>query len=160
MNQHQQLADRSEITDLVYRLGVALDEQGFEQLRHLLAADVTVTTPGGTAHGPDEAIAQAARNHTPQERVQHVITGVLVEFDDGGGRANVRANALVHFAPTEGGSGAIAPTVTCTLGGTYRFEAVRVTDGWRLARIESGSFWMSGSRPRPATASQPPGIVA
>jgi hypothetical protein len=143
-----QLTDRNEITDLVYRLGVALDECGFEEMRSLLTEDATASTPGGTARGRAALVAQAERNHPPDERIQHVITDVLVDLDGEGDRARVRANLLVHFAPAEDTSGsAPAPTVTCTQGQVYRFEVVRTTDGWRFSRVETTPVWMSGVRP-------------
>jgi SnoaL-like domain len=142
------LADRVEITDLVYRLGVVLDEHGFERMGSLLTDDVTASTPGGTSRGQAAVIAQAERIHTTAERIHHVITDVLVDFDEDGDRARVRANLLVHFAPAEAPSGAaVAPTVTCTQGQVYRLDAVRTTDGWRLSTVETSPVWMSGARP-------------
>jgi len=47
----QQLVDRNDITDLVHRLGAALDDGHFDELRSLLVDEVTVRTPGGMAGG-------------------------------------------------------------------------------------------------------------
>src|SRR5262245_99229 len=43
----RQLRDRMEISDLVYQLGVCLDEGHFDALRLILVQDVLVGTPGG-----------------------------------------------------------------------------------------------------------------
>ena len=140
------LVDRYEITDLVHRLGAALDEGRFDDLGALVVDDATARTPGGTAVGRDALVAQAGRNHDPAEGIQHVITDVLVDLE--GERASVRANLVVHFAPAAPATGPIpAPPVQFTLGEVYRFEVVRTAAGWRFASIATEPVWMSGSPP-------------
>jgi hypothetical protein len=135
-----------EITDLVHRLGAALDEGRFDDLGALVVDDATVRTPGGTAVGRAALVAQAGRNHDPAEGIQHVITNVLVDLD--GDRARVRANLVVHFAPPAPAGGAVpAPPVQYTLGEVYRFEVVRTGSGWRFASIATEPVWASGSPP-------------
>ena len=90
----QQLDDRQAVTDLVSRLGLWLDgETTLEQARAILAEDVSVSTPGGTAQGIEKVVAQARRNH--EVPTQHVITNVLVDLD--GERATAGANLVVYF---------------------------------------------------------------
>jgi SnoaL-like domain len=145
--QVRHLVDRNELTDLVYRLGVSLDEGGFDQMRSLFVEEATARTPGGTADGREALIAQASRNHRPEARIQHVTTNLLVELD--GDRAKIRANLVAYFAPPAGSDGpALAPPSQFTLGEVYRFEAVRTPEGWRLSRVETSPLWMSGSLDR------------
>jgi 3-phenylpropionate/cinnamic acid dioxygenase small subunit len=125
----QALTDRQAVVDLIDGLGLWLDEKRFDEAPSILAADVRVRTPGGTAEGIDRVVAQAARNH--RERTQHVISNVRVDVD--GDRATAGANLIVTFADDEGG--------LRTLGERYAFEAVREPDGWRLASIEVGPVW-------------------
>ena len=149
----QEPADRSEIADLVSRLGVVLDEGRFDELKSLLAEDVVVRTPGGTAEGREAVVAQASRNHRPEQPIQHLITNLLVDLD--GDRAAARANLVVHFGATDGGAGpttAPAPQVVYTLGEVYHFGLVRTPDGWRFARIETTPVWYSGTPIRPPQA--------
>lgn len=121
----QQLDDRQAVTDLVSRLGLWLDgETTLDQARAILADDVSVSTPGGTAHGLDAVVAQARRNHDVP--TQHVITNVLVDLD--GDRATAGANLVVHFPDA-------------TLGERYAFEAVRGEETWRLTRIVVQPLW-------------------
>jgi len=149
--QLQPLVDHHDITDLVYRLGMSLDEGHFDELRSLFIEQATARTPGGTAEGREALIAQASRNHTPDDRIQHVITNVLVDLE--GDRASVRANLVVRFASVAGADeAAFAPAVQFTLGEVYRFAAVRTPEGWRFSSVETIPVWMSGTRPQPRSA--------
>jgi len=148
----QQLVDRSEIADLVHRLGVVLDEGSFDDLQTLLAEDATVSTPGGTALGRNAVIAQARRNHPPDQPIQHVITNILVDLD--GARARARANLVVYFGPMAGASDRAAalppaPPVEYTTGEVYHYELVRTSEGWRFSRIQTTPVWRSGKPFRP-----------
>jgi hypothetical protein len=129
----QDLTDRQAITDLVSRLGLWLDENRFDDPRFILTEDVTVATAGGSAQGIDNVAAQARRTHDV-ERLQHVITNVLIDLD--GDRATVRANLLVTFVPR-----ADAPAAHSMRGERYRFDAVRAPEGWRLSRVEVDPIW-------------------
>jgi 3-phenylpropionate/cinnamic acid dioxygenase small subunit len=120
------------VTDLIDRLGLWLDEKRFAEAPSILAADVRVQTPGGTAAGIERVAAQAARNHL--QRTQHVISNVRVDVD--GDRAAAGANLIVTFA---GEDGAIRAQ-----GERYAFEAVRGPDGWRLASIQVAPVWTTG----------------
>jgi 3-phenylpropionate/cinnamic acid dioxygenase small subunit len=140
--QVQELVDRDEITNLVYRLGLFLDDRRFDEMRSLLVDEATVRTPGGTAEGREALIAQARRNHQPDEPTQHVITNVVVELD--GDRAKVRANLVVNFAaPASADQSLPAPPRKYTLGETYHFNVVRTSEGWRFSRVESRPVWIS-----------------
>lgn len=142
-DQLQQLGDRQAIADLIARLGVMLDEKRFDEAASVLADDVTVKTPGGSAQGREAVAGQARRNHTV--RTQHAISDVLIELD--GDRAQARANLLATFAPDPGArlvvNGEEQRSSYLTLGEVYRFVAVRTEEGWRLARIETEPVWSS-----------------
>jgi 3-phenylpropionate/cinnamic acid dioxygenase small subunit len=148
-NTTQLLVDRTEILDLIFRLGAALDDGRFDEMRSLFVDDATARTPGGSATGREAMISQASRNHRADQHVQHVITNPLIEID--GDRADVRANLVVHFASAVASEGAapegtLAPPVQFILGEVYRFDALRTERGWRLASVETIPVWMSGSR--------------
>ena len=150
----QHLTDGDAIARLVYRLGVALDEGRFEDLRSIFTPDASASTPGGTASGIDAVVAQAARNHTPDTVTQHVISNVLTDVDRSGSSATVRANLVVVFAgvsgdeaETQAGGPPLARPATFTLGETYRFTAARTPEGWRLSRVETTPLWSTGTRP-------------
>ena len=145
----QELVDHTEITDLVNRLGVALDGNP-DDLRPLLAEDATVRTPGGRAEGREAILAQARRNHPPEQPIQHVITNVLVDLD--GERARARANLVVYFGPLDGApdpAGPVAPPVEYTTGEVYHYDLVRTPEGWRFSRIQTDPVWRVGMPFRP-----------
>ncbi|MGO4614618.1 nuclear transport factor 2 family protein [Nocardia sp. 2YAB30] len=135
--------DRHQITALVDRLGRALDEGRFADLRAIYTSEATAKTPGGTADGRDALIAQASRNHTDDKRIQHFISNVIIDLR--GDTADVRANLIATFAPAAT-SGSI-PQPQYTLGEIYRFDAVRTAEGWRLSRVETTPIWSTGTRP-------------
>lgn len=142
----QRLYDRMDITDLVYRLGVCLDEGRFDDMRDLLVEDATVKTPGGAASGRSALIDQARRNHAPDQRFQHLTTNVLIDLD--GDRAKVRANLVVNIAtPEDAPAHHPAPPPRASIGEVYGFELVRTPDGWRFSRVETTPLWLSGTLP-------------
>jgi len=139
----QELVDRSEITELVSRLGVWLDEKCFDEARSILTEDATAKTPGGSVAGVDQVAEQARRNHAVP--TQHVITNVLIDLD--GDRATVGANLIATFVHGPDPSGPLFQR-----GEGYTFEAVRTADGWRLSRVESRPIWTIGSRAEASTS--------
>ncbi|MEV0295541.1 nuclear transport factor 2 family protein [Nocardia sp. NPDC050710] len=141
----RELVDRDQITGLVDRLGRALDEGRFDDLRTVYTPDATAKTPGGTATGREALIAQASRNHTDANRIQHFISNVLIDLR--GDRADVRANLLATFTPAAATPGRVAPEPQFTLGEIYHFDAVRTDEGWRLSRVEMSTLWSTGTRP-------------
>jgi SnoaL-like domain len=132
----QELTDRSEITELVSRLGLWLDEKRWDEARSILTEDATARTSGGSVAGVDQVAAQARRNHVVP--TQHVITNVSIDLD--GDRARVGANLIATFVGGPDGSGPDSQ-----LGERYRFEAVRTSDGWRLSRVEARPVWSARS---------------
>ncbi|MEU2104922.1 nuclear transport factor 2 family protein [Nocardia sp. NPDC004085] len=141
--QLRELMDRQEITALVDRLGRALDEGRFDDLRAIYTPGATAKTPGGTAEGRDALIAQASRNHGEHLRIQHVVGNVLIDLH--GDTAEVRANLIATFALAT--SDGTPPPPVYTLGEVYRFDAVRTGEGWRLSRVQTTPVWSTGKRP-------------
>jgi SnoaL-like domain len=140
----ESLADRVEITDLVSRLTAGLDEHRFDDLLALFVEDAVALTPGGRSEGREAVVAQATRNHRDYDRLQHLITGVLIDLD--GDRATVRANVVGVFGrSTEDGPAR-------ALGGVYRFELIRSEQGWLFTSVEVRPVWHTGEAPIPVPA--------
>lgn len=140
--------DRADVAQLIYRLYACMDEGRFGDLRSVFADEIAVRTPGGPAEGREAVIAQAARNHSTEERVQHFAHNVLVEVD--GDRAHVRADVVVTFSDAAAPEGRLAPEPRFTLGERFRYEAIRSPEGWRLSRVDATPVWASGDRRRAA----------
>jgi hypothetical protein len=144
----QELTDRADLTDLLNRQGLWLDEQRFDAAS-VFTNDATAQTQGGRAQGLQAITALAHRTHAPFDRTQHVTSNVLIDLD--GDRATVRANliaTLVHDAA--------AHEPPYRVGERYRFKAVRTPRGWRFSRVEATRVWSSGELPsaeRTATGS-------
>jgi hypothetical protein len=131
--QVQELTDRTDLAELVSRLGLWLDEKRFADASSILLDDVIVVTRSGTVRGIDAAAEHARQNHS-EERIQSVITNVVIDLD--GDRADVRANLIATFVPA-----ASAPEAHRSVGERYRFEAARTPHGWRLSRVEASPVW-------------------
>ncbi|GAB3957745.1 hypothetical protein GCM10029978_001070 [Actinoallomurus acanthiterrae] len=124
------MTDHVELSALVTRLGLWLDEKRFDEARTIFTEDATADTLGGTVHGVDALAAQARRSHPADVATQHFITNPRIEVD--GDHAAIDANLLVVFA---------APTGQRILGERYRLEAVRTPGGWRLSRVAASPIW-------------------
>jgi hypothetical protein len=145
-DQQIEIYDRMVITDLVYRLGVCLDEGRFDDMRDLAIEGATVRTPGGESVGREAFVAQARRNHPADQGFHHVTTNVLIDL--AGDEAKVRANLLVHITSVDDDAAdAPAPPPRCSIGEVYHFDVVRTTDGWRFAHVEATPRWFRGTLP-------------
>lgn len=111
-----------------------------DDLDGVFTIDSVATTPGGVAQGRDAVIAQARRNHAPEERIQHAMSNVLVDLN--GDQAQVRADVQAVFAAGTGSRPRLA------LGGVYRFAVRRTPVGWRLASVQMDMVWAT-EPPRP-----------
>jgi uncharacterized protein (TIGR02246 family) len=124
--------------DLLPRLYAALDEHRFDDLADLFTPDARATTPGGVVEGREAVVAQATRNHARVNRLQHLVTGVLVvEHDD---TVALRADLVAVFADADG-------TPTFELGSVWRGSARRRDGRWRITDFTLTPIWQRGARP-------------
>jgi hypothetical protein len=131
--QIRDLTDRAELSELVSRLGLWLDEKRFDDGPSILHEDISVATANGVAQGLEAVVAHARRNHTA-EQTQHVITNLVIDLDDD--HAVIQANLVATFVPV-----AATPEAHRMVGERYRFDATRTADGWRLSRIQVIPLW-------------------
>lgn len=143
--QVQELVDRQAIADLIYRLGLWLDEKRFDDARSIFTEDATVDHPGRSARGVESVAAQARRNHD-EVHTQHIFTNVLVDVE--GDQPAARANLIATFVQD-----ADDPTSHFMMGAQYDFQVVRAPHGWRLSRVRISPTWSRGSRTGPAPVS-------
>jgi SnoaL-like domain len=148
------LADRAELTELIFRVGQCLDEHRFEDLASLFIEDGVVVTPTGAARGHAALVEHATASNAQFDRMQHVTTNVLIDFeperDDTPApdpstdadanvsitdHARIRANIIATFC-----QGADLHPIAVR-GGVSRGKAVRTPDGWRLTELEASPTW-------------------
>ncbi|KAB2346080.1 nuclear transport factor 2 family protein [Actinomadura rudentiformis] len=136
----QDLTDRAELTDLLTRQGLWLDEQRFDDADTIFTPDATVETQSGRSQGLQALAARARRVHSQFERTQHVISNVLIDLD--GDEASVRANLVATFVRD-----ATSPEPDLAVGERYRFGAVRTPAGWRFSSVTVTPVWRTGEPP-------------
>ena len=147
------LADRAELTDLIFRVGLCLDEHRFEDLANLFVEDGVVVTPGGAARGRAALAAHAAENNAKFDRMQHVTTNVLIDFPEdpnaapASDHAHIRANIVATFCQ------GTDPHPVASRGGVSQGKAVRTANGWRLTELEAQPTWaVQPEEPAPTPA--------
>jgi SnoaL-like domain len=121
-----ELVDRAELTDLVARHSVWLDEGRFEESDRLFTEDVVVKSIRGQAHGIEELVALARLAHDRYAGTLHSKSNLVIEVD--GDAASVRASDIAVFV--------IDDKTEAVAAGIHRYSARRTEDGWRFDRLE------------------------
>ncbi|WP_280261421.1 nuclear transport factor 2 family protein [Nocardia wallacei] len=119
------LADRAELTELVARHSLWVDE-GFADTDRLFTEDVVVTSVRGEAHGIEALTALARKGHDAYARTLHHKSDIVIEID--GDTATVRAHDLAVYV-LDDKTEALAAAI-------HRYGARRSTDGWRFDRLD------------------------
>jgi hypothetical protein len=137
----QQIADRIEITELVYRYGRYADE-GIRRSEDLYTDDIVIVSENGAKRFEGLAAVKArgpAEMAGPFARTQHVITNVSIDLH--GDRASIRANLIAtHLYDLD------RPSEYWILKGYYEWEAVRTPKGWRFSRRSLWRVWEEDTR--------------
>jgi hypothetical protein len=122
----RELADRSELTDLVSRHSLWIDEHRYDESDRLFTEDVEVTSRRGTAHGLEALVALVRKGHDDYARTVHNKSNLVIEID--GDTATVRAHDLAVYVIDDKRE-AIAAAV-------HHYRARRTAEGWRFDRLE------------------------
>lgn len=122
----RELADRSDLADLVARHSLWLDEARWDETGRLFTEDVVVTSPRGQAHGIEELLALVRKGHDVYARTMHNKSNLVIEID--GETASVRAHDLAVFV--------IDDKTEALAAGIHTYGARRTGDGWRFDRLE------------------------
>jgi hypothetical protein len=144
---HDELRDRVLIADLIDRFLLSLDERVFDEgwARRLFTEDVRSEVPVGEVEGRDEVARQTGAALAQFDQTQHVGANYVIDLDDDGGRARVRANLImthIHLAEVRERLGE-----RFVVGGLFDGEAARTGDGWRLRRVAIRAVWFDGQPP-------------
>ena len=131
------LDDRAELTELIFRVGLCLDEHRFADLADLFVEDGVVVTPAGAAQGHAALVEHATASNAQFDRMQHVTTNVLIDFEDESeiDHARIRANIVATFCKGND------PLPVAVRGGVSLGKAVRTADGWRFTELEARPTW-------------------
>ena len=140
MLSQQELSDRFEIQDLVYRYAQVIDSKQFEALRTIFTADVHVdySAFGGGVGDLEQTLAflQASLTAGLFPHTQHLNANVQVEL-----AGDTASGRVMCFNPMEmalpGGSKQVF-----FLGLWYLDEYRRTADGWRICRREEEKSWV------------------
>jgi hypothetical protein len=122
----RELADRSELADLVSRHSLWIDERRYDESDRLFTEDVEVTSLRGTARGLEALVALVRKGHDDFARTMHNKSNLVIEID--GDTATVRAHDLAVFV--------IDDKQEAIAAGIHHYRARRTGKGWRFDRLE------------------------
>ena len=134
------LIDRAQITALVLDYAEALDSKNWDLLGACFVPEGTADFQefGGRHEGVDAVVAFVAAALDAMTATQHMTSNLRIELDGDTARATSYVHAQHVRAGAEGGD-------NFTIGGSYRDELARTTDGWRfVSRVLSGT-WVEGN---------------
>jgi 3-phenylpropionate/cinnamic acid dioxygenase small subunit len=140
MLSQQELSDRFEIQDLLYRYADLIDQKQFEALRTVFTEDAHVdySAFGGSVGTLEQTIAflNGAITDATIPNTQHLNANIQVELSGDQARGRVMCFNPMEMAMPDGG------TQTYFLGLWYIDEYRRTGDGWRIARREEEKSWV------------------
>ena len=140
MLSQQELSDRFEIQDLIYRYAELIDSKQFEELRNVFTADVHVdySAMGGGVGNLEETLAflWSAVTTALFPNTQHLNANVQVVVDGDTATGRVMCFNPMQMAMPDGGS------QTFFLGLWYLDQYRRTADGWRICRREEVKSWV------------------
>jgi hypothetical protein len=122
----RELADRAEITELLARQSLWLDERALDRTAEIFTADVVARTPGGEVHGAEAVAEHAISRHSEYDRTVHAIHSPIIDL--AGDEAVVDCGVKAVFIAN--GRKAVQ-----LVEARYRFDARRTADGWRFSSI-------------------------
>jgi hypothetical protein len=137
-SQLKELTDRSELVDLLYRLGAALDEKRYDDLRTIYSDRAGFEFADTADVGDLEtAIDNAKKMGKHFAHTHHVMTNPIVEID--GDNATVRTNLIATHVYRDD-----KPGEHYDVGIVYHFMAVRTARGWRFSHVKLQRIWSNG----------------
>jgi SnoaL-like protein len=151
-------ADRAEITDLIDRYLLSLDDRDFDEARarSVFTDDCEVEYPVGGRQGIAEIVDITRQGVEQFDRTQHVGSNYVIDLH-GDDRATLRCNAImthVHRVPAGRPPGA-GPDPLFTVGGRIKGDLVRTIDGWRFQHVAIHVIWTAGEPPARPGGSPP-----
>tara|TARA_R110001599_G_scaffold353866_1_gene600939 strand:- start:63001 stop:63450 length:450 start_codon:yes stop_codon:yes gene_type:complete len=140
MLSQQELSDRFEIQDLIYRYAQWVDGREIDELRHVFTADAHIdySAMGGAVGNLDDTLTFLKASLTaglfPSTQHLNANLQITVEGDTGTGR-------VMCFNPMEMALPSGEKQVFF-LGLWYLDEYRRTAEGWRISRREEEKSWV------------------
>ncbi len=140
MLSQQEMSDRFEIQDLVYRYAELLDSRQVEGLRDVFTEDAHIdySALGGSVGDLETTLAFLAEalNRDLFPASQHLNANVQIELHGDTATGRVMCFNPMHMNLPEGGSQVFM------LGLWYVDEYRRTAEGWRICRREEEKSWV------------------
>ena len=140
MLSQQEISDRFEIQDLVFRYAHLVDQQQVEELREVFTEDAFIdySVFGGSV-GDLETTIEFLKSALTRElfpNSQHLNANVQIELDGDAAKGRVMCFNPMEMSMPDGG------TQTYFLGLWYVDEYRRTGDGWRISRRVEEKSWV------------------
>lgn len=140
MLSQQEISDRFEIQDLLYRYAELVDAREIDLLRTVFTAGAHIdySAFGGSVGNLEDALAFLRASLTAElfPGTQHLNANLQVTVDGDSGSGRVMCFNPMEMALPEGG------TQVFFLGLWYLDEYRRTADGWRISRREEEKSWV------------------
>jgi ketosteroid isomerase-like protein len=136
----QEVADRLEIAEVLYRYATALDTRDWALLSAVFVEDAVYRMGvRGEFAGPD-AIADKLKDVLgPLRATQHLMGNPVITVDGDTARSTSYVRAQ-HYRTDHSNGGN-----TLDMGGIYADELIRTQDGWRIAHRVLEITWREGN---------------
>lgn len=140
MLSQQELSDRFEIQDLLFRYADLVDKQDIEALRQVFTDDAHIdySAMGGSVGDLEETLAFLKASLTSElfPNTQHLNANVQVELDGDTAKGRVMCFNPMEMALPDG------VRQTFFLGLWYVDEYRRTDSGWRISRRAEEKSWV------------------
>jgi hypothetical protein len=141
--------EKVEIAELIDRYFAALDQKQLDEttLSALFAAGGRIVRPNGAATVGPRAIAESHERSMSRFRAtQHLTSGFIVTFAEGGQSAQLRVNfvAMHLWADGQGDAQAAPDDNYFVAGGVLNGIVLLTENGWRLSELASKPTWRRG----------------
>ena len=133
----QEVSDRMEIEDLVYRYSDIIDGKQFDALLTVFTEDARIDYSGtGGGGGNVEDTRTFLSQSLPMfPRTQHLMSNIRITLDGDTATGRVMCFNPMYFA-VEG-----APSQQMFYGLWYNQKYVRTADGWRISELSQEGSW-------------------
>jgi 3-phenylpropionate/cinnamic acid dioxygenase small subunit len=136
----RELRDQREIEALLARYASALDARDWERLSSCFTTEAVAEYGGplGRCVGANAVVEACRRTLEPLDASHHLIGSIEIEVETDTAHSHCAFQAQHVRKGCEGGSNFL-------LGGHYRDELVRTSEGWRIRHRELLVSWRDGN---------------